>query len=92
MATIKLKSWRGQLAISEAAGATTKSLVLGQSIDYGGAGSVSVTAIEYDTETGLCWYTLKPRDPGIASIRLFQAGDGVGIPVDEPVEPTKGKK
>ena len=91
MATIKLKSWRGNMAISEASGAVTKSLVLGQAIDFGGTGSVTVESIDYVEETKLTWYTLKPRNPGHPPVRLFMSGDGVGEPLAEEPKPA-GKK
>lgn len=91
MALLKLKNWRGNVLVSEAGGATSRSLVLGGNLDYGGNGTVTVTSIEYDTDARVLWYTLTPRNPGINPIRLMMISDGVGEPLEAQAEAPKAQ-
>jgi hypothetical protein len=77
---IKLLRWSGNVFLHEAS--SQRTLVLGGPIDLGGSGSCKVADLEYDTATGLVWYTIVPNTPGVAPIRYFLKDSGVAEPVE----------
>jgi hypothetical protein len=73
---LKLKSWRGEVNVSNSVSQYT--LILNSTVDMGGLGSCKVAELELDPATGIVYFWLAPSQPGGHSCRMFTIGSGSG--------------
>ena len=72
---LKLKTWRGNVPISESSSQFT--VVLGGSVNLGGDGTCIVTSLELEPSTGIVYYTLVSNNTNRARCMMLQ-GEGAG--------------
>ena len=73
---LKLTTWRGAVPISESSAQFT--VVLGGSVNMGGAGTCKVTSLELEPSTGIIYYTIESMQSAGLVRHMFLQGEGVG--------------